>query len=418
MTIKPAGVTSPVAEPPAIRSIAPPLYMFTAAVGGITAGFVSITLGYVLVSRAFSVAAIAELVALNILPLTWRVLIGPMFDLSLTPRHWFLLSAIGAAVGLAPFAFVGLDPANLEFIDFMVLALGVFYALGSGAQTAAIAITSETAVRGRIAGWVTAGNLGGVGVGGGLGLWLATHAGMTTAALTLAALCLVCASPMLLIRTPRTGAAQPFRAVVAALGRDAVALVSTRLGWLTIIAISLPMGQGAFIGLLPSVAKDWGASADLTASTTGLLAGMICVPGSLIGGYLCDRYPPQHVLAWSGIACALGEVAMAFGPRTPAAFFVFALANNLLLGVAYAAVAAVIYVGLKGSSGGTMGSLLGSLCNVPVVATTLLLGAVSVPYGANGMMLTEAALGVGSALLYGMMAWLWRPRLVGAALAA
>ncbi|MGI4877824.1 MAG: MFS transporter, partial [Janthinobacterium lividum] len=269
-------------------------------------------------------------------------------------------------------------------------------------------------VRGRIAGWATAGYLGGSGLGGGLGLWLATHVGMTTAALTLAALCIACAWPMLLIRTPRVGAGRSFPLVLAGVGRDALALVATKPGLLTIVAITVPMGQGAFLTLLPSVAKDWGASADLTAWTTGLLAGLICVPGSLVGGYLCDRYPPQNVLAWSGVACALGELAMAYGPRTPLAFVAFALANNLLLGVSFAAVAAVIFVRLTGSSGGTVGSLLSSLCNVPVVATTLLLGAVSAPYGSTGMMLTEAVLGIVSALLYGGLAWLWRPRsLVG-----
>lgn len=344
------------------------------------------------------------------MPSTWRVLIGPVFDLSLTARHWFMLSAVGSAISVGLFAIVPLDPANLGLIGALVLAMGIFFAMCASAQTAAIAVTSAIDVRGRIAGWASAGNLGGAGIGGGLGLWLATHVGMSTAALTLAALCLAFAWPMLLIRTPRVGAGQSLPVVVVVLGRDALALVTTRRGLLTVIAVSLPMGQGAFLGLLSSVARDWGASADLTATTTGVLAGLIAVPGCLLGGYLCDRAPPQTILAWSGVVCALGEIAMALGPRTSAAFVGFALVNNLLMGVAYAAVGAVVYVGLKGSSGGTMGSLLGSLSNVPLVAITALLGVVSAPYGSNGMMLTEAAFSLASALLYGGLAWLWRPR--------
>lgn len=413
-----AHIAQSIAGPPAPRAIAPPLYAFTYATNGVSAGFATVTLGYVLASRGFPVATIAGLVGAYILPSTWRVLIGPVFDLSLTPRHWFILSALGAAISVGSFAVIRLDLGNLTIIGIMVLAMGIFFAMCAVAHTAAIAVTSAPGVRGSIAGWATAGYLGGTGLGGGLGLWLASHIGMPTAALTLAVLCLACAWPMLLIRTPRTGAGLSFPVILSGIGRDALALVATRKGLLTVVAITVPMGQGAFLGLLSSVSTDWGASADLTASTTGVLAGLISVPGSLIGGYLCDRYPSQTVLAWSGVACALGEAAMALAPRTPDAFVGFALVNNLLLGVSYAAVAAVIYIGLKGVSCGTIGSLLGSLCNLPVVVTTLLLGAVSGPYGSTGMMATEAVLGLASAMLYGGLAWLWRPRsLTGLALA-
>lgn len=109
---------------------------------------------------------------------------------------------------------------------------------------------------------------------------------------------------------------------------------------------------------------------------------------------------------------------MAVGPRTPDAFVVFALLNNLLLGFSYAAVAAVVFVGLRGLSGGTIGSLLGSLSNVPLIATTTLLGAVAAPYGVSGMMWPEAALGLVSAFAYMGLAWLWRPQAFGGLAAA
>lgn len=395
---------------PGARAIAPPLYAFTAAVGGIANGFVTVTLGYVLAGRNFSVAAIAGLVGLVLLPSTWRVLIGPVVDLSLTARHWFLLSAVGAAIGIGLFGTMRLEPDNLWQIGSITLLLGIFYSICASAYAAAIAITSSPGVRGRIAGWVQAGSLGGTGIGGGLGLWLATHAGMTTAAVTLALLCLACAWPMLLIRTPRLVAGLPIVATIRRIGGDALSLLNTRRGLLTVAAVTLPMGQGAFINLLPSIARDWGASADLTATTTGVLSGLIVIPGCLLGGYLCDRLSAQAVLAWSSIACAAGELAMALGPRTPGAFVGFALANNVLTGVAYAAVAAAVFVGLKSASGGTIGSTLGSLSNVPLLAVTALLGAVAAPYGSSGMLLTEALLGLGAALAYGGLAWLWRPR--------
>jgi MFS family permease len=392
------------------RAIAPPLFAFTSALSGASQGFVTVTLGFELANRGFSGPAIAGVVGLRLLPETWRVLVGPVLDLSLSPRLWFLLSALGGALSLALFAIVPLTTSNIVVIGLVSLALGVFSNICIVAQSASIAITTAATVRGRVAGWSQAGNLSGIGVGGGLGLWLASHVGMAASALMIAACCLVCVWPMLVIRTPRAGATLPLSAKGRELGREVLALASTRLGLLTVLAVTLPMGLGAFLGLLSSVAADWHASADLTASTTGVLAGLASVPGCLVGGHLCDRHPPRIVLACAGLACALGEAAMALGPRTPGAFVVFTLLNNVLLGVAYAAVAAVIFIGLKTMGGGTIGALLGSLCNVPLVAVTFLLGAAEAEYGATGMMTIEAGLGIVSALGYGAMAWLWRPR--------
>ncbi|MGI4875947.1 MAG: hypothetical protein ACRYG4_00505, partial [Janthinobacterium lividum] len=120
------GAASLPAKPPGIRAIAAPLYTFSSATYGITTGFTTVTLCYVLASRGFSVAAIAGLVGLFMLPFTWRVLVGPVFDLSLTPRHWFLLSAIGSAISIGLCAIVPLVPANVAIIGVMALAMGIF----------------------------------------------------------------------------------------------------------------------------------------------------------------------------------------------------------------------------------------------------------------------------------------------------
>ncbi len=195
------------------------------------------------------------------------------------------------------------------------------------------------------------------------------------------------------------------RAVLKGLRGVLATFASTRHGMLTMLAVTLPMGLGSFLSLLSAVSGEWHASADLTASTTGLLAGLASIPGCLAGGALCHRHPPQIVLAGSGVVCALGELAMAMGPRTPFAFVAFSLLNNLLLGVAWAAVAAVTFVGLQDKGCGTIGGLLGSLCNVPVVIMTIILGQAQAHYGATGMMLIEAAFGVVSGIVYGLVAW-------------
>jgi MFS family permease len=389
------------------RAIAPQLYAFTSSLGGATQGFITVTLGYVLAKQGFSVAAIAGLIGLRLLPETWRIVFGPVLDASLRPRLWFLISAAGSAVCVAGFAVIPLHPGSIALLSILALATGAFANLGIVAQAASIAVTAAPSVRGRIAGWSQAGNLAGTGIGGGLGLWLASHVGMTAAAGALVLWVLACAWPMLLIRTPRAGATLPMRAVGRELVREVTALAVSRSGLLVILAVTLPMGLGSFLGLVSSVSSQWHASADLTATTTGALAGLASVPGCLIGGYLCDRRSPQAMLAWGGLLCAIGEAAMALAPRTPVCFVTFIILNNVLLGFAWAAVAAVIFNALKTTSGGTIGALLGSLCNLPVVVMTFVLGAADARYGVTGMMSLEAAAGAMSAALYGLAAWRW-----------
>jgi hypothetical protein len=390
------------------RPVPQQYYALTSAMGGATQGFVTVTLGYVLVAHGFSVATVAGIVALRMFPETWRVLFGPILDLSLNPRLWFIASALAAAVCVGVFAIVPLEPRHSALIGLLALAIGIFANCGIVAQVAAIGVTTRPKERGRIAGWSQSGNLCGVGLGGGAGLWLATHVGMGASATAIAGWCLVCCAPMLVIRTPRPDSGAPLGEVLGGLRAEVVVLAATRNGLLAILAVTLPMGLGSFLSLLSAVAGDWHASADLTASTTGVLAGLASVPGCLIGGYFCHRHPPQIVLACSAMVCALGELAMALGPRSPAAFVFFTLLGNALLGVAWAAVAAIIFVALRGRGGGTIGALLGSLCNLPVVAVTFLLGVAQPRYGSTGMMTIEAMLGIGSAIGYGLVASLWR----------
>jgi MFS family permease len=388
---------------PSSRAIAPALYAFTSGLGGSAQGFVAVTLGYVLAAHGISVAAIATLVGLRLLPETWRILFGPILDVSLNPRLWFLVSAVGAAICTLLFGLLPIAASNLWLFDLSALAQGAFANLCIVAQAASIAVTTAPEVRGRIAGWSQAGNLGGTGVGGGLGLWLATHMGVSAAAAVVALTMLACAWPMLLIRTPRPGAGLPLRVVGRGIVREVATLATTRPGLLVMLAVMLPMGLGAFLSLLPSVSSHWHASADLTALTTGALAGLASIPGCLIGGYLCDRWPPRLVLAGSGLVCALGEYAMVLAPKTPEAFVGLALLNNGLLGMAWAAVAAVIFVSLGSKGGGTIGALLGSLCNVPVVLVTFVLGVSEAHDGVEGMMMIEVCLGAISALTYGLI---------------
>lgn len=392
------------------RGLPPPLFTFVYLPGGLCQGFVTVTLAYALRHNGVSVAAIAGLVGLHILPTTWKFVMGPVLDMSLTSRRWYVICIAVMAACLAGFGLAPLNASATPLLSLLSLASGVAAAGAGSSATAAMALTTPNAARGRVAGWMQTGNLGGIGVGGGVGLWLASHAGgPTVAALAVALICVLCAWPMLLMRVPPRPAGETLPAQARALGSTLWTLARTRLGVMAALAVTLPAGLGAAANLLPAASGDWRASADLVALTTGILGGLATVPGCIVGGYLCDRFPRRPVFICAAYACAAGEAAMALAPHTPLSFTVFVLLNQLLLGVAWACVSAVIYECLGRTGAATVAALLSSLCNLPVVVVTVLVGAVQTRHGSAAMLLTEAGLAVVSLTGYALLAWWWRP---------
>ena len=93
------------------RSSNPITFGFLVLPYGISSGFVSITLPFVLVREGFSVAAAASVVALGLSANLWRFAGAPVVDLTLSLRRWYLLG-LGACV--VTLLLLGLMPLRPE----------------------------------------------------------------------------------------------------------------------------------------------------------------------------------------------------------------------------------------------------------------------------------------------------------------
>lgn len=392
------------------RAIPPFLFGVLTLPVGLGRGFVTVTLAYLLAHNGVSVAAIAAMVSLFVIPEVWKFLIGPALDLTLSPTRWYAITiTVGAAI-LATFAVIPLTPAAMPLLSGLAFLFNCAFTAAGSSATAAMALTTPQRRRGAVAAWSQAANLGGAGLGGGLGLWLANHAGgQQTATLCLAAVCLLCLLPLLRLRAPRPTRGQPILRQGADLGRTLWALVRTREGVLAVLAVSLPAALGAATSLLAAVASDWRASADMVALVLGAVSGLATLPGCILGGYLCDLFPRRTVYVLTSMGCGLCEMAMAVGPHTPAAFAVFVILNAVLLGSAWAAVSAVIYEQLGARAAATLAAVLSSCANLPVAVVTAIVGRVQTSHGSAAMLMVEGGLGVASMLAYALLAWLWRP---------
>src|SRR5437764_12736925 len=157
------------------ESTHPFVFFFLVLPYGISSGFVSITLPFVLTRVGFSVALAASIVAIGVSANLWRFLWGPLADLTLTARRWYLLGLGTSAATLLLLAFLSLHQnavAILMAVVFVSQVAGTLIVLPVGGL---MAHTVAEGAKGRAAGWYQAGNLGGNGIGVGVGVWLVSH---------------------------------------------------------------------------------------------------------------------------------------------------------------------------------------------------------------------------------------------------
>ena len=384
----------------------PALYLVLYLPFGIASGYVTVTLAWLLSHAGASVVAIAGLAGMALLPNTWKVLWAPLVDTTLSAKAWFMIAVTGTAASLAGIAFLPLRTDLLPLFGWLVLASSVMATVTGMAVQRFMAIDTPDHEKGRAGGWSQAGNLGGVGLGGGAGLWLAQHSGHPwISGAVLAAACMISALPLLWLAEPgRVAAGRSYLGTLIETGRDVLTLVRTRIGLLACFIMLLPIGSGGLQQLWAAIAKDWGAGADEVALVGGLLSGLVSIPGCIAGGYLADRMDRKRAYSLFGVALAAVAVAMAFGPRTPMAFLVFACLYNFVVGFCYGAYSAVTLEAIGHGAAATKFNLISSISNVPILVVTLVDGWAETKFGATGMLLTEAGIGVAGVAVYGLVA--------------
>jgi hypothetical protein len=246
------------------------------------------------------------------------------------------------------------------------------------------------------------GNLGGTGLGGGLGLWIATHSAVSWAsAATLALLCAACNGALLFVPDPAHAHRQPhIVGTLRNLGGEVWRLARSRVGALGLLIMLMPFGTGSAGTLWSAVAGDWGASGDLVALVTGGISGLAAGAGCLIGGYLCDAMDRRTGYLLAGAMMAACTLAMLAAPKTPASFVSLTLLYACIGGMAYAACYAVVLEAAGTVAAASKCDLLISISNMPIAAMTTIDGAAQTRWGSDGMLLTETLVGIGAIVLF------------------
>lgn len=374
----------------------PALFLVLALPFGVIGGYLAVTIGWQLKQAGMSVEAVAALIATSYLPHTWKFLWAPIADLTFTRRGWYLVAGMITAIGIAATGMVPHTAATMGMLTAVVLASNFAVTFLGMAVESLMAHGTAESEKGRAGGWFQAGALGGNGLGGGLGLWIAQHTTLTwLPGVALGALCAACALGLFFAveperHGPRGGVLPEVRHVIA----DLWSVVSGRSGLLALILCFLPIGSGAASNLFSVVAGDWKASPDTVVFATGLGNGLLSAFGCMAGGFVSDRMDRKRAYVLYGILQAATAVTMGALPHTQGHYIAWTLTYAFVTGLTYAGFTAFVLEAIGRGAAATKYNAYAALSNTPIMYMTSLDGWAHHRFGPAGMLYTEAVLGM------------------------
>ena len=372
-----------------------PFYIFFLVLpAGISQGFVTVALPYLLTHHGFSVAETAGIIAVGFSANLWRFLWGPVVDISLSLRRWFWIGLLACTASLLLLCFASLTIKGAVLLSIIVFVSQVAATFTLLPVNGFMAKCIEENKKGKASGWYQAGSLTGVGLGGGAGLWLAAHYNIVIAGVVLCAASLLFGLVILLINDVQHIKGKTLMHEITGMGKDIIAMLKVPVALFAIILLMMPIGTGAAANLWSAIADDWKTDADTVALVTGILSGLVSAVGCVVGGIISDRSGVWVAYLGSGIVCALVTLIMAVMPMQPAVYIGGVLTYTFGIGLINAAFTSVILFAIGKKHVVTKFSLLASLGNLPVVYMTTFDGWAHDKYNSKFMLLAEAIIGI------------------------
>jgi MFS transporter, PAT family, beta-lactamase induction signal transducer AmpG len=377
---------------------------------GALGGFVTVALTFLATRHGLSITEGAMLGGAQMVSQWLKWTWAPVIDITLTPKRWYLIGTSCSALGVFGMAAMPLSPETLWWLLAIVAVASLLNSIVGMSIEAIMAAVTPVEEQGRTSAWFQAGNLGGAGFGGGLGLLMLQYLPQPWMSGAILGILFMCCG-LALLWVPDVSAHDRSGGVVGAVGsvfRDVWAMAGTKGGLLAAFLCFMPLGTGAAQATLTqaAVAAHWGAGEREVALVQGFLVGGITMIGCFGGGWLCDRLRPRTAYALIGLVIGAITTGMALTPHTVTAYVVWNLVYAYGVGLAYAAFTAVVLSAIGAKSAATKYTLYASLSNFPIFWLGLVLGRIADLYGPDRMLLAEAGFGVIAVLLFAGVSWL------------
>ena len=227
-------------------------------------------------------------------------------------------------------------------------------------------------------------------LGGGAGLWLASHFSVLIAGLALCTISVISAFSILMFRDIQRDKEKRFANSLSELGKGIMSMIKIPVVLFVMLMLCMPIGTGAANNLWSAIAADWKTSADTVALVTGILSGLVSALGCVAGGIVADRWGNWVAYLGAGLFCAGVTLIMAVFPLEPWVYISGVLVYSFGLGLMNAAFTSVILYAIGEKNASTKYALLSSLGNLPVVYMTTFDGWAHDKYNSKYMLVAEA----------------------------
>lgn len=397
----------------------PAAYAVLIAPFGAMSGYVSVAMAFLCTRHELSVTDGAVLIASGMFPHAWKFLWAPIADTTLTRKKWYLISVVLCAIGITAMSAIPMQKSNLMLLQATIFIANLASTFLGMSVEGIMAHATPPERRGRVGGWFQAGNLGGNGLGGGAGLWVATnvpsveHPQQWISGAVLGVAFLV--GSLALFAVPEVkadGRSGSLPQAMVGVAVDMWRMIKSRAGMLCCLLCLLPMNSGTATSVLSQaeVAAKWGADQDTVALVNGALNGVLSAIGCLVAGEICARMNAKMVYAAVGLMLALVAVGMALAPQTRTMYVTFSLVYVFVVGLSYTAFTGFVLDTIGKGAAATKYNAFASLSNMPITYMGLVLAWAHTKWGEHGMLYTDAAAGVLGLCVLGVGATILAPK--------
>jgi PAT family beta-lactamase induction signal transducer AmpG len=390
------------------RSFAPIWLMGLAnAVFGMYGGIVVISAPQLLSARHVPESTIATMTAVMLSPGFWAFLVSPVLDVRFS-RRWYSVLTAAAAAALLVLALLNLD--RLILFEVFLLA-GFFFAnLYQSALGGWLSTIVKTDEESKLSVWVTIGNIAGGGAMAVMTGELVRNLSPVLAAVLLGAMVMLPTLIFLWMPAPgsdRRLASESFRRFFG----EVVNLLKRREVLIAILLFAAPAATFSLTNLLAGLGDDFQASTHLVGLVggSGVLLGGIC--GCLLFPLIDKLLPLRFLYLAIGGAGSLFTLALLLLPRTPAAFAVALIGENVFQALAITASTAIAFetIGRANPLAATAFCLQISAFNVPISYMLLVDRAGYAWRGVAGSYAADAGVSMAASLLLAaLLIWLMR----------
>lgn len=358
---------------------------------GLTAGYITVVLPFLVTRAGLPVLTAASIVALALSPKAWKIVWAPLADIGLTLKKWYV---IGACVAGGMLLLQSLLPITRSMVPF--ITAGLFIAECGANMLAAplgalMADAMPDGMKGKAAAWYQMGGKVGTGAGGGIGLWLAVHSGNgATSGMILGLACTGCIIGLRFLEEPERRLSPHALTRLKEIGLELWTMLKSKDGLLVAALSLLPIGISGVDDFWSAIAREWGASARTVVLVTGFASAAIACAGCLVAGWWADRDDRRRVYLATGAFVATTGLALALTPHVPGVFVVGTLTQKLFIGMSDAALSALILSVIGRSAAATKFAVLAALSNVGELYMTVSSGWIHDNWGATTMLLVES----------------------------